>query len=100
MTVTVEPPVEIVCVGCGCTDEGSCPGGCARVAVDEERGCGPTPIVSLSYGVASRCSELQQVGELDEERLPNGRLSGVESVFDQRVVLPSDRVPCVGWPSK
>lgn len=36
----------VSCVGCGCTEENACPGGCSWVAVDYESG----------VGICSRCA--------------------------------------------
>lgn len=44
-TVDVDKPAK--CVGCGCTDQRACPGGCTWLAVDRAAG----------DGVCSNCSE-------------------------------------------
>jgi hypothetical protein len=61
--------MEIVCIGCGCTDERSCEGGCHWLAVNEDR----------CIGVCSNCPEFLEAGE-DE---------GIEP--DAGLILPDDR---------
>lgn len=31
---------QTICIGCGCTDEDACPGGCSWLRVDEAAGAG------------------------------------------------------------
>jgi hypothetical protein len=39
--------IVATCIGCGCTDDHACPGGCAWLRVDYEEG----------LGVCSQCGE-------------------------------------------
>jgi hypothetical protein len=50
--------VAAVCLGCGCTQDCACPGGCYWICVSEERGVG---ICSTCAGVPIRDLENRRV---------------------------------------
>jgi hypothetical protein len=69
------------CIGCGCTDQSACEGGCSWVRLDEQ----------LQLGVCSQCDDIVQewdaredAGELEEFFL-TGKPSPAPSI-----VVPGD----------
>jgi hypothetical protein len=82
--------IELICIGCGCTDEHACPGGCEWIRQDPLAGVGVCSACPASVEAGFDAGERELAEEALEHRAELSAELEADLAGQAQILLPGD----------